>query len=151
MSTSVRTQTVKKYFNALTVLKHQFDEGSLNSIREFEKEFRISNRTYRTLVELNIISKNGSGHETYYSWNDKIPVTMLLAKKVLTKNNEINSYYKDRNKSKKIEASQTLVKKKGGARIGAGRPKAIVSKLVKKEVTNTKQVGLIRKFLRWIY
>lgn len=144
MKKEVRKETITKYFNALVKLKKEIEEGRLNSMREFQKELQLSCRTSKTLIDYNVIIKHGSTKYTYYTWNDKIPVTMLLAKKVLITNNKVKNSYLNNKPS-------TLVKKKGGARIGAGRPKAIVTKLVKKEVTNTKQVGLIRKFLRWIY
>jgi hypothetical protein len=132
----IRPNTVKKYFNALKYLKSQFDDGSLNSIRDFEKKFKISNRTYRTLLKLNVITKHDSFEGSFYQWNNKIPVTMLLAQKVVTTNNEVNALYmnkKPKQKNKAIFSNQISTP------IKIESPKKV------------SDVGLIRRFFRWIY
>ena len=147
----IRKNTVKKYFNALQALKVQFENGTLNSIRDFEKEFKISNRTYRTLIKLNIIIKIESGMEFYYKWNDKIPVTMLLAQKVLSTNNEVNSIYRKGNATEKVKSKPNKQNVRGGARIGTGRPKTKSNPMQYQAPKKVSDVGLIRRFLRWIY
>ena len=132
----IRPNTVKKYFNALKYLKSQFDDGSLNSIRDFEKKFKISNRTYRTLLKLNVITKHDTFEGGFYQWNNKIPVTMLLAQKVVTTNNEVNVLYKDKNQKQKTKAI-----------FSSQKPVPIKIEPPKK----VHDVGLIRRFFRWIY
>ena len=92
-----------------------------------------------SLKNLGIVNNlNGSTRKPSYEWNNRIPITMLLAKKVLLENAKIQAIYiknTELNKSKKRVV------------------KPIVKQIVKPiQVTKkVSDVGLIRKFLRWIY
>ena len=134
----VSERMTKKYFDALKVAKNEI-ESDVFITKQWESRFKISHRTMTTLKNLGIINNlSGSTRKPSYEWNNRIPITMLLAKKVLLENAKIQAIYiknTELNKSKK-----RVVKP--------------IAKQIVKPIQVTKKVsdvGLIRKFLRWIY
>ena len=137
--------------------------------------FKTSNRTITTLKKLGIIKNlNNSRSNPSYEWNKKIPVTMMLAKKVILENRKLQNKYTENMKSNK--SKKPLVKKGNlGWSTKSTKPtdkrkltqseileaydslKSITKPIVKQVVKpiqvakKVSDVGLIRKFLRWIY
>ena len=139
---AVSQNITKKYFDALKVAKEEI-ESDVFILKQWESKFKISHRTMTTLRNLGIIKNLSiSRKKPSYEWNNRIPITMLLAKKVVLENAKIQAIYIKKtalNKSQK-----PLIK--------------LVSKQILKPVVRHTQVakkvsdvGLIRKFLRWIY
>jgi hypothetical protein len=129
---------VKKYFNALQVAKNRIELNNF-SPTNWESEFKLSHRTRGTLGNLGIVKNLGSNKVPFYEWNSKIPVTMLLAKKVLLENNKIQTIYFKNFKSNipQKPIAKPIVKQ--------------LPKQIAKPIQVTNQVGLIRRFLKWIY
>ena len=143
MSTErVVNQTItKKYFEALKVAKSEIESNDF-TLKQWESRFKICDRTMTTLKNLGVVKNLSYGKSTIYEWNNKIPVSILLAKKVILENRRLQSGYKKNmtlNKSKKPVVKPII--------------KPIVKQVVKPiQVTKkVSDVGLIRKFLRWIY
>jgi hypothetical protein len=134
---AIGEEIVKKYFNALNELKCLIESGKAVSIDAFERDWCLSSRTNKSLKTLGVIKIISGGGRTprTYSWNDRIPVTVLLAKKVI-KQNRVYQY----------------------GDMSNSRAKATTKSPVKRSTPNQYQtynkvndVGLIRRFLRWIY
>ncbi len=142
----VSQKITKKYFEALKVAKDEI-ESNVFILKQWESKFKMSHRTMTTLKNLNIIKDLSiSRKKPSYEWNSRIPITMLLAKKVVLENAKIRAVYIKKlalNKSKK-PAVKEVVKP-----ITRPKVKQVVKPIqVAKKVSD---VGLIRKFLRWIY
>ncbi len=147
---------VKKYFNALQSAKNDIEQNTFVSNSWFLK-FKIAGTTMGTLKNLGIV-KNLGGHKVpFYEWNSKIPVTMLLAKKVILENNKQHIAYKDRKSNYKDAKSNTPQKPvaKPIVKRALKQILPIVDKTKIDRFTNQEpkhnQVGLIRRFLKWIY
>ena len=143
MSTErVVNQTItKKYFEALKVAKSEIESNDF-TLKQWESRFKICDRTMTTLKNLGVVKNLSYGKSTIYEWNNKIPVSILLAKKVILENRRLQSGYK---KNMTLNKSKKQVVKP----ITKPTVKQVVKPIqVAKKVSD---VGLIRKFLRWIY
>lgn len=143
MSTErVVNQTItKKYFEALKVAKSEIESNDF-TLKQWESRFKICDRTMTTLKNLGVVKNLSYGKSTIYEWNNKIPVSILLAKKVILENRRLQSGYKK---------NMTLNKSKKQVVKPITKP---IAKQVVKPIQVAKKVsdvGLIRKFLRWIY
>lgn len=129
--------TANKYFNALKAAKNDVDSNVFNA-KEWEINFKLSARTMTTLRNLGIIKNLGTRNSPSYEWNNKIPVTLLLAKKVILENNKRQNEY--------LENRILNIPQKPMVKFNT---KQVIKPIqVAKKVSD---VGLIRKFLRWIY
>jgi hypothetical protein len=130
-------KTIEKYEAALHLLKQAIQNGDIengkNSVTNIVLTHKLGKSTSTALKKLGIIS----GYRHNVLWNDKIPVTFMLAKKVALTSNELNS------KGSKVRVTKMRTKQKEAVRIS------------NKDVSYTHnyrpKVGLIRRFLRWIY
>ena len=130
-------ERIKKYFNALQSAKNDIELNTFD-VRSWESKFKICHMTRTTLRNLGVYKNLGSTKSPFYEWNSKIPVTMLLAKKVILENNKQRRAYKD--------TKSNIPQKPIAKPIVKQLPKQIV-----KPIQDTNQVGLIRRFLKWIY
>jgi hypothetical protein len=136
-----KTRTIK-YYNFFLDLKCELDNKENVSITNFIKKHKVSAQIGTFLIKNNVIFKDTNG---YYNWNEKIPVTNLLIKKfrafVFSSRKKITSL----NNSKDVKYEPKLIKQRSKMNnIGKEETKVIYS-LQKQEI------GLIRKFLKWIY
>jgi hypothetical protein len=131
---------VIRLFEVLKELKENGHDKDYLHVRQLLRDYSLSNVTTTALKHLNI-------YTTVNGFNEKIPVTMRLAKAVDEKTQEINRSYV---KKKTDLNNETIVVK---PRVKRGRkPKMIVTFSDKKSpVSTVRKVGLIRRFLRWIY
>jgi hypothetical protein len=143
---AVEKETIVKYFNALNEIKQEIESGEFVSMDISERRLKLSNRTCQTLQNLKVIKRQGGRRFPSYIWNDKIPVTMLLAKKVILENRKIQYTYKSKPVTIKPVDGRKL---NGGARLNSGRLKSTPIKI--ESPKKVSDVGLIRRFLRWIY
>ena len=146
--------TETKYFNALKSAKNDIE---LNNFipTNWESNFKLSARTMATLRNLGIIKNLGTRRNSHYEWNNKIPVTMLLAKKVISENNNRqNAYIENRILNKLQEPIVKTIAKRTPKQILPLVDKTKIDRFTKqiaKPIQVTNQVGLIRRFFRWIY
>jgi hypothetical protein len=131
---------VIRLFEVLKELKENGHDKDYLHVRQLLRDHSLSNVTTTALKHLNI-------YTTVNGFNEKIPVTMRLAKAVDEKTQEINRSYV---KKKTDVNNETSVIK---PRVKRGRkPKTIVTfSDMKSPVSIVRKVGLIRRFLRWIY
>jgi hypothetical protein len=132
--------TETKYFNALKEAKIAIELNNF-SPTNWESNFKLSARTSSTLKKLGIIKNLGTNRYPSFEWNSKIPVTMLLAKKIISENNNSQNIYLENRILNKLQEPVVIAKP-----IVKQSPKQIV-----KPIQDTNQVGLIRRFLKWIY
>ena len=171
----ISQRITKKYFDALKVAKAEM-ESNVFIRRQWEAKFKLSHRAMTTLKDLGIVKnlnprnrKNAS-----YEWNNKIPVSMLLVKKLILEGRRLQNEYIE---NTTLNKSQKPLVKKGnlGWSTKSTKPtdkrkltqseileaydslKSITKPTVKQAVKpiqvakKVSDVGLIRKFLRWIY
>jgi len=86
--------TETKYFNALKEAKNDIELNTFD-VRLWKLKFKLASVTNVTLKNLGIIKNLGTKRYPSFEWNSKIPVTMLLAKKVILENNKQRMAYKD--------------------------------------------------------
>lgn len=155
--TSKKQETRKRYFDFLIDLKKQLDLGNVISITSLIRQHKLSNTASQVLFKLQIVHK--TNRRSRYVWNEKIPVTQRLANTFLEKTNEINMTCTKKSLAKKrIETPLEIKKQDPIKRKYKTRAITVKSNPITKsaKVNNTTQltpnkVGLIRRFLRWIY
>jgi hypothetical protein len=124
------TSTVK-YEKYLPHIKLVIDSGNLTKIYNVFKEYGITNSWITFLKKTNVIYKDQNG---FYRWDEKTPVTKKLIEDFRNYKFDINQEY--RIKIKPIETNLfTEIKK-------VRKPK---------QKTKPEKVGLIRRFIKWIY
>ena len=142
-----RKETEDKYFRLFIDLKSEIQVNKLFVLTRFLEKNRVSTRVATSLIRLGVIKIHGRGYDKTYEWNDKIPVTMVLVKKIIKDCNTMQKSYGIKNNTKTIK--KTTLPKVDKNKIER------FNKVVKQEPTikavPTQQIGLIRKFLRWIY
>ena len=170
----VSQRMTKKYFDALKVAKAEIESNVFVQV-DWLTRFKLSHRTKTTLKNLGIVKNLSDNRKSpIYEWNNRIPVTMLLAKKIILENHIIQ--YGHIEKSTSNKSQKPLVKKGNlGWSTKSTKPtdkrkltqseileaydslKPITRPKVKQVLEYTQvakkvsDVGLIRKFLRWIY
>jgi uncharacterized protein YajQ (UPF0234 family) len=135
--------TEQKYFNALIELKNGIENNENFKITEFLREKNLSNGLSRSLQSLGIIKNLSYGKHSRFQWNEKIPVTMILTKRVMKECNDIHkeTLSKSKNNASNLEAQK----------IETVKTKTVRRRKKIQEVESVKQIGIIRKFFRWLY
>jgi len=144
--------TETKYFNALKEAKIAIELNNF-SPTNWESNFKLSARTSSTLKKLGIIKNLGTNRYPSFEWNNKIPVTMLLAKKVISENNNSQNIYLENRILNKLQEPITIAKpivKRASKQILPIVDKTKIDRFTNQEPKHN-QVGLIRRFLKWIY
>ena len=124
-------ETTKKWIKSLNEIKQELSENNHERITKIIQSKSISHSWHGFLSSNNIIYKNEFG---FYKWNDKIPVTAKLTDKYRIYADEY---------SLRLKQQPTLFDK---TKTNKRRKVNVEFKDKPKE-----QIGLIRKFLRWIY
>ena len=130
-------QTSIKWINFLNDLKQEIDTNNVYSITAYCRKHNVSNKWVSFLKQNDIIFF----HDNYtYEWNDKIPVSKKLIDSYRIFQSKINmKHFPERYKNAKLIKPKKVIK---------AEPK-ILREIIKN--TNTQEIGLIRKFLKWIY
>jgi len=145
----IKQELVKKYFNALQSAKNDI-ELNIFVASSWESKFKISNLTRTTLKNLGVYKNLGSSKVPFYEWNSKIPVTMLLAKKVILENNKKQIAYKYRKSNIPQKPIAKPIVKRAPKQILPIVDKTKIDRFTNR-TPKPNQVGLIRRFLKWIY
>lgn len=158
LTTEQKRKKALRLYEVLLTVKEKCDNGDFirnkESVRDFLYNQNFKNSNYLTaLNRLNILYTDDF---LFVRWKENIPVSEKLSLTVLNKASEIYKEYVNKRK-KRTEIQQVKPKKitlpivdknkiekfsKGSKRVGAGR---------KPLQKNLQKVGLIRRFLRWIY
>ena len=139
--------TLKKWLNFLNEAKTILDGGSTVRISQLTYKHKITNSWQTFLTRNGIIEKNELDN---WVWNQKIPVSSAMVNQFRKYQYDINTYSKTEKTSKPAQQELDLLieatkpKKKPAIKINAKNLKTY-------SPYQEKQVGLIRKFLRWIY
>jgi competence CoiA-like predicted nuclease len=127
------TSTVK-YEKYLPQIKLLIDSGNLTQIYNVFKEYGITNSWITFLKKTNVIYKDQNG---FYKWNEKIPVTKKLIEAFRNYKFEVNQEY--RIKTKPIKTNLFTEIKKDPVKRNT------------KQKSVPQEIGLIRRFIKWIY
>lgn len=129
--------TSNRWLVFVNELKNEIDNNKVTSLTYYTRMHNISNQWGAFLKTNNVVFINEKG---YYQWNDKIPVSKKLIDSFRKYQMEKNmKYYPERYpKMFKVDPKKVINVK----------PKIVREKV---KNTETKQIGLIRKFLKWIY
>jgi hypothetical protein len=128
-------KTQLKYEEFLKELKHETEINKVKSLSLYSKKYGINNFITTFLIKNNVLFKNENG---FYKWNEKIPISIKLISKFRIFAYEANLKCRGKNKFVKPK-EKTIVNYK---------PK-LKTPIVKNN--NEEQIGIIRKFLKWIY
>jgi hypothetical protein len=134
-------QTIK-YYNFLLDLKYKIDNKNEVIINNFCRKNKVTTRFVPFLIKNKIVFRD---ENDMYVWNEKIPVTNLLIKKFRQFCREYQKKYRPTKNKEIIKNEPKLIKQRSKVHnIGKEETKVIYS--VQKQ-----EIGLIRKFLKWIY
>lgn len=130
--------TIAKYYDFLQIVKLRIDKKENIYTQQISKEFNVSASILCVLKEMGIIKPLGYN---VYEWNNKIPLTITLVKKIIQTINE-----KAKVSRNKTGMAQTPLPKP---------PRNKKRRTPKVEVhINDKQkneLGVIRKFFKWLW
>ena len=127
-----RKNVTKKYLEFLNFLKNEINNKQINSLSEIMTEKKVSRNWGTFLRQNNIIFKSESG---FYYWNEKIPVSIKIVNKFKHQKQILNK--------KLIQKNQTTIV------FNEKEIKKSVDKF--KPIKTEQKVGVIRKFLKWLW
>jgi hypothetical protein len=125
----------KHWLKSLNLIYQYLNENDITSLNTICPKLSIGTRIMTFLKLKNIVYKNEFG---FYKWNDKIPVSIKIIDSYRKYQLKQNMLYRDRNPKVLVDTKKVI----------KVEPKLIREKHKK---TNTQEIGLIRKFLKWIY
>jgi hypothetical protein len=134
-------QTTKKYIDVLNKVKEEINKYDYNTIHPLIESYKITRYWVMFLKQKNV---------TYYQdgfvkWNEKIPVSIKLI-------DEFRKFQTEINKANTIRRKQTQTPQEmKSIQIPLEIKRRRRTPAVVIEQTPQPQVGLIRKFLRWLY
>ena len=141
--------TQEKYYNFLIDLKNEMETKNKKTLNVINYcfEHNVTTLFISFLKNNNVIFKNTNG---YYNWNEKIPVSSALVSK-------FRNYVREKNKQRTLKQVNYL----SNIKVVKDEPKLIKQRTkvynTGKEETKViysvqkQEIGLIRKFLKWIY
>ena len=143
---TISKNTTKKYLNFLNCLKEKIDNKEITEMRRTTKLYGVSYKWVYFLRKNKIIEKK---YGLYY-WNEKIPVSIKIINQYRAFVKKQKNDYNSTNKQLKVNFSDNFKSEK---------QKTIVfnKKEIKKSVDKftpiktEQKVGVIRKFLRWLW
>lgn len=153
-------ETTKQWMVYLYDLKHQIDNSNVKNLAIIARKHQIDTKLGQFLKKSKVIYKNNSG---YYSWNEKIPVSIRLInayrKEQYKKNTRKNSIKKHLNPNNQIQQELNLLiesqktKKIPVSKVNTKKVIKVPPKMIREDFKNTdkQELGLIRRFLKWIY
>jgi hypothetical protein len=136
--------TTNKYIGFLQILKDRLNNEEINGLHKEIRLYNISNQWGTFLKHNNIVYRDDNG---FYRWNDKIPVSIKLIESFRNYNSKMNIQYTPAAFSK--EFKNRIDSKKRIEVQFSDSPLEVIRENHKN--TNTQEIGLIRKFLKWIY
>jgi hypothetical protein len=138
-----RKQRTTRLMNVLVVLKEKCDSGDFAKKGENLKSFLYDN-SFKSgvysmaLNRLGIVYKDGGN---VWRWNDKLPVTFKLASRIIDETTEI---YKAQQASRLKTTPTTPT-------IKATKGKIQTVRVAPRVIKHEPELGLIRRFFKWIY
>ena len=134
-------QTTKKYIDVLNKVKEEINKYDYHTIHPLIESYKITRYWVMFLKQKNV---------TYYQdgfvkWNEKIPVSIKLIDEFRKFQTEINKANTIRRKQTQTPQEMKSIQKPLEIKRRRRTPAVVI------EQTPQPQVGLIRKFLRWLY
>jgi hypothetical protein len=132
--------TNKNWVEFLNYAKENLNGFNKITLTKICSEYRVPNQWQTFLIKNNIVYKNYIG---YWEWDNKIPVSNALIVKFRTYSSETNKQINLVAKNRKEKQLEPI----------SAKPVILKGEIVKEKYTKTKtkEIGLIRKFLKWIY
>ncbi len=101
--------TYNKYYNFLLELKSRIDDKrEYIVLADICKEYSVGTQITTILINSGVVHKIEHGQ---YEWNKKIPVSMILVKKMIEKHNQKYKEQRENNKDRLINAPQKQLSK----------------------------------------
>jgi hypothetical protein len=125
-------KTTLKYLRFLEDLQLELDSINYKNLIQFPKKYSVTQAWPVFLKRNGIIYQNNQG---YYKWNNKIPVSIKI----------INEFRKYNDKATNYNYNV--------AKVNSKKVIKVPPKIIREDLKNTdkQELGLIRKFLKWIY
>jgi DNA-binding XRE family transcriptional regulator len=122
-------ETSKRWIEALIFVKNELDKGKCTSVDKLIRDSQITHRWSSFLKKKNIVFIEND----VFKWNPKIPISQKLVDSFRVEQKLINDKYDTSTKSNKKDVKKI-------------RESKITNVIIQEE-----KVGLIRRFLKWIY
>jgi hypothetical protein len=139
-----KDKTDKKYLKAIQFIKNELDENNNHSVSKLVSNQQINIYWGKFLIKHNIVYYDYEN--CFYKWNEKIPPSAKLVQKF---REEFTLISKNRNPQQEIKfiekQEMKSIQKPPAPNRRRRKPSVVV------EQTPQPQVGLIRRFLRWLY
>lgn len=129
-----KQSTSVKYKKYLPEIKRLIDDGNLTNLIDVFRSYNISSHWISFLKEKNILYKD---QNKFYRWSEKVPISNKLIQSFRDFNFEMNQ----KNALKKNTTTPDLF---------SGVKKEPVKRIRKQKIESEK-IGLIRRFIKWIY
>jgi hypothetical protein len=147
---TINKETTQKYLNFLHSLKYKLDNENHYHIRNILDEHKVSTNWLSFLLKNNVIYKETSIYPNFYCWNKKIPVSVKLIQKFREfKYKQYEEYKKSKNFKLNNQTKIVFDKKEIKKTTLPNVEKTKIEKFT--HVKTQKEIGVIRKFLRWLW
>jgi len=139
-----------KYYNFLVALKKKIDNQEIVLTDVLCEEHRVSKQLPSQLKKLNVLH----GRCNSLKWNEKIPPSLTLAKKIRKNINEHHAVLRQSQKKRyNVAVSDNCKTLFDMPHIPVQKPSIKSKPKVKVKVLNNpkSELGIIRKFLKWLW
>lgn len=137
-----RPETISKYLNCLTAFQQR--SGKIQTLSEIPQKYNMNNFISTFLLQKGILyKKNGS-----FYWNDVYEPNVKIVNAFLSEVSRINH---ENSMKRNSQSAPTLFDQKKKYKRKVKVEAEIVKEQAKVNEVNTAQVGVIRKFIKWLW
>jgi hypothetical protein len=151
-----RKKVTIDYLNFLKDLQNELILYNHRNVTKFAEKHFVTKSWTTFLINKNIIYKDKYGD---YRWNEKIPASIKIVSQFRKETSERNALRKLENNKTTVQQELNLLiesqktKKKLVTKVNPKKVIKVPPKMIREDFKNTdkQELGLIRRFLKWIY
>ena len=131
------------YLHYLKDLENELTFGNHKTVTKFAVKHSVSKTWTSFLIQKGIIYKDYNSH---YRWNKKIPSSIKIV-------NQFRKQTSEYHNARKLNTNKIVGQQRINFKVDPKKVIKVAPKLIREDFKNTnkQEIGLIRRFLKWIY
>jgi hypothetical protein len=131
------------YLHYLKDLENELTFGNHKTVTKFAVKHSVSKTWTSFLIQKGIIYKDYNSH---YRWNKKIPSSIKIVNQFRKETSEYHN-------ARKLNTNKIVGQQRINFKVDPKKVIKVAPKLIREDFKNTnkQEIGLIRRFLKWIY
>jgi aspartate-semialdehyde dehydrogenase len=131
------------YLHYLKDLENELTFGNHKTVTKFAVKHSVSKTWTSFLIQKGIIYKDYNSH---YRWNKKIPSSIKIVNQFRKETSEYHN-------ARKLNTNKIVGQQRINFKVDPKKVIKVAPKLIREDFKNTdkQELGLIRRFLKWIY